>query len=120
MKPTEQPFETKGHDLSGSASLEFHDSETINSFTSLIPGMDASRFDPVALKIFLSGETPLITLYAIDKLKMDTNKMMADEMPVRKFKSPISWPELFRFVKSFDLVVNDGRYNLENMRVENR
>jgi|SRR5688572_13402419 len=120
MEPKTQPFETRGHDLTGAASLEFHDNESMESFTSLIPGMDASRFDPVALKIFLSGETPMITLYALDKANVDKKNFPEDKLPVRKFKSPISWKELFKYVKSFDLVVHDGNFNIEDMWVENR
>ncbi|MDQ3051917.1 MAG: hypothetical protein M3Q95_13615 [Bacteroidota bacterium] len=117
MEHQSQPFETEGHDLTGAASLEFHDNQSMNSFTSLIPGMDPTRFDPVALKIYLSGETPLITLYAKDK---DAAGLPDDKIQVRKFKAPISWPELFRFVKSFDLVLHDGKYPIEDMRVDRK
>jgi len=120
MEQKAQPFETKGHDLTGAASLEFHDKESMNSFTSLIPGMDSSRFDPIALKIYLSGETPMITIYALDKATVDKSNIPQDKFPVRKFKSPISWKELFRNVKSFDLVVHDGNFDIGDLWVENR
>ena len=118
MEKTSQPFETQGHDLTGNASLEFHDNESISSFVSLIPGMDSSRFEPVALKIFISGDTPLITLYA--RLIDTAEKNNGDKIPVRKFKSPISWNELFKFVKSFDLIVHDGAINFEDMEVDRK
>jgi len=120
MEQKTQPFETRGHDLTGAASLEFHDKESMQSFIAMVPGMDATQFEPVALKIFLSGETPLITLYALDKATVDKNKVPENKLPVRKFKAPISWKELFRYVKSFDLVVHDGKFNIEDMWVENR
>ena len=120
MKNQSQPFETRGHDHSGNASLEFHDNETIQSFASLIPGMDISRFKPVALKIFLSVEIPMITLYALDKDTVNKSNVPEDKQPVRKFKAPISMPELFRFIKHFDVIVYDGEFNLENMWVENK
>ena len=88
MEKQNQPFETRGHDLTGSSSLEFHDQESIRSFTSLVPGMDVTRFEPVALKIFLSGETPIITLYAFDRATVDKNNLPEGKLPVRKFKSP--------------------------------
>ena len=120
MEQINQPFETRGHDLTGAASLEFHDQKSIKSFASLVPGMDTTRFEPVALKIFLSGETPIITLYAIDQATVDKSSLPEGKLPVRKFKSPISWKELFTYVKSFDLVVHNGKINFEEMWVENR
>jgi hypothetical protein len=120
MEPKTQPFETKGHDLTGAASLEFNEKESMKSFISMIPGMDIDQFDPVALKIFLSGETPMITLYAIDKVTIPKNNYPEDKLPVRKFKAPVSLKELFRFVKSFDLVVHEGNFDIDNMWVENR
>lgn len=118
MEHKTQPFETAGHDLTGAASLEFHEHENIQSFTSLIPGMDIARFDPVALKIYLTGETPIITLYAHPK---DGNEKDENgKTPVRKFKVPISWIDLFKFVKSFDLVLHDGKYEIENMIVDRK
>ncbi len=119
MEKTSQPFETQGHDLTGNASLEFYDNESISSFVSLIPGMDINRFEPVALKIFISGETPLITLYA-KIIDADEKAVLDNKVMVRKFKSPISWKELFKFVKSFDLVVHNGNYNLEEIEVDRK
>ena len=119
MKKDSQPFETQGHDMTGNASLEFHDNATLDSFVSLIPGMDSGRFEPVALKIFLSGETPLITLYA--RVLDEADKPgFENKIPVRKFKSPVSWNELFRFVKSFDLIVHDGSIDFEDMEVDRK
>src|SRR5688572_16386826 len=111
MEKLTQPFETEGHDLSGMASLEFNDQETITSFVSMIPGMDLNRFEPVAMKLFVTEEAPVLTLYA--KLKEDTTSKSKDgKVPVRKFKTSLQWPDLFKFVKYFDLVVHDGKFNL--------
>jgi len=118
MEQMPQPFETRGHDLTGNASLEFNDLATMHSFADLIPGMDMERFDPVALKIFISGETPLITLYA--KQKNDNSSSGGEKVPVRKYKSPITWNELFKLVKSFDIVVHDGNFNIADMEVDRK
>jgi hypothetical protein len=119
MEQKIQPFETEGHDLSGYASLEFYENENMNSLAMLIPGMELDRFEPVALKIFLTGENPLITLYALEKNGQHSD-MDKDKLPVKKFKAPISWIELFKYVKRFDLVVNNGKYNIEDFRVINK
>ncbi|MEO5643915.1 MAG: hypothetical protein ABIQ40_03360 [Bacteroidia bacterium] len=115
-----EPFETRGHDLSGSASLEFYDSDNFQSFASRALGYDADRFDPVALKIFISGEHPVVTLYALDKSAHEKENTPKDKLPVHKFKVRITWPEIFKFVKSFDLVVSDGNYDIKDMLVENK
>lgn len=118
MEQKSQPFETQGHDLTGAASLEFHNNQDMESFTSLIPGLDMDRFDPVAIKIFLTGEAPLITIYATEKNGRIKSDWPEGKIPVRKFKTPITWPELFRFVKSFDLVLHDGNFDIEKMKVD--
>jgi hypothetical protein len=117
MKRNIQPFETKGHDLAGNASLEFHENESLQSFVSLIPGLDFTRFEPVALKIFVSGDVPLIILYArrIEPSFSDMGTVL-----VRKFKVPVTWNDLFRFVKSFDLIVHNGTINFEDMEMDRK
>ena len=119
MKNNIEPFETRGHDLSGSASLEFYDMDNFQSFAARALGYDPDRFDPVALKIFISGEHPIVTLYAVDKSAQEKNDFPKDKLPVKKFKVIITWPEIFKFVKSFDLVVSDGAYNIKDMLVQN-
>jgi len=118
MEKITQPFETHGHDLTGSASLEFHDTETIQSFSALIPGMDINRFDPVAIKIFFSGDTPIVTLYAFDKEAGKKESFPEGKIPVRKFKTSVAWPDLFKCIKSFDLVMHDGKYNIEDIKID--
>jgi hypothetical protein len=113
-----EPFETRGHDLSGSASLEFYDMDNFQSFASRALGYDPDRFDPVALKIFIQGENPIVTLYAVDKSAQEKNTIPKDKLPVKKFKVRITWPDIFKFVKSFDLVVSDGSYDIKDMVVE--
>ena len=115
-----EPFETRGHDLSGSASLEFYDVDNFQSFASRALGYDPDRFDPVALKIFISGANPIVTLYAVDKSAQEKNIAPKDKLPVQKFKVRINWPDIFKFVKSFDLVVSDGTYDIKDMLVEKK
>ena len=120
MKNNIEPFETRGHDLSGSASLEFYDADNFRTFASKAFGYDADRFDPVALKLFISGEHPVITLYALDKSTQEKDNYPKDKLPVKKFKVEVTWPEIFKYVKSFDLVVSDGIYDIKDMLVENK
>ena len=120
MKNNIEPFETRGHDLSGSASLEFYNLDNFQSFAARAMDYDPDRFDPVALKLFVSGENPVITLYAVDKSAQEKNSTPKDKLPVKKFKVRITWPEIFKFIKRFDLVVSDGNYDIKDILVENK
>ncbi len=119
MKQSPQRFETTGHDLAGHASLEFHEHESMHSFVSLIPGLDFTRFEPVALKIFVSGDKPLIILYARLINPRDEHRIDG-KVPVRKFKVPVTWQDLFKYVKSFDLIVHAGSFNIEDMEMDRK
>lgn len=120
MKPITQPFETFEHDMTGYASLDLTSGDSFNLFLSRTANYDADRFDPVALKIFIEGRSPVVTLFAVDKSKQETNGYPKEKLPVKKFKMEISWPELFSFVKRFDLVVTTGSYDISDMLVINK
>jgi hypothetical protein len=120
MEQKAQPFEKQGHDLTGSASLDFRDGESMKSLLPLIPGLDTSLYEPVAVKIFMSAEMPVVTVYARDLMAPVKLTGHDDPLPVKKFKTSVAWDQLFRFIKSFDLVVHDGKYHLQRIRVINK
>ncbi|MBL7915308.1 MAG: hypothetical protein BWY67_00034 [Bacteroidetes bacterium ADurb.Bin397] len=119
MKNQTQPFETREHDLTGSASMDFYDDTSVSLFDTVVPGLDTNRFEPVALKLYVSGSKPILTVYALDNEapKSDSD---SDETRVRKFKVPISWTKLFRFVKSLNLVVHNKKINMEDLIVDRK
>ena len=121
MRTKQNPVETRGHDLSGTASLEFYGRDNFRDFAARALDYDPDRFDPVALKIFIKGEKPVVTLYALDKSKQEERgSFPKKKLPVKKFKVRITWPELFDHIKSFDLVVSDHAYDLADMLVLNK
>ena len=119
MKDIKQPFETSGHDLTGHASLDLRDDINLKSLVSIFPGMDINNFEPVALKLFVSGEGLLFTLYA-KPLNINESSSDGGKLPVRKFKVPLPLSDLFKYVKSFDLVVHEGKFDLSDMEVDRK
>lgn len=121
MKPQvkEQPFETAGHDFSGKASLDLHDLQAFNTFLASIAEYDPDRYDPVALKVYIADNHPVVTLYVLDKNAQESGEHPKDKLPVRKLHLQLMWGELFSFIKSFDVVVTPGTYDIEDMLVIN-
>jgi hypothetical protein len=120
MELNEQPFETEEHDLAGKAALDLTGTDSFQAFLARTANYDPDRFDPVALKLYVEGRNPVLTLYAVDKSKQEQSNYPKDKLPVKKFKLAISWPELFGFVKRFELVVSFGSYDINNMLVINK
>jgi hypothetical protein len=116
-----QPFETQGHDLSGHASLNFHDRENFNTFASKIAGYNPDRFDPVALKIFVEKNEVIVTLYALDKSAQEQSTVFPeDKLPVRKFKLVMNWTKFLSHIRQFDMIVSDGSFDLKDMVIINK
>ena len=121
MKPQikEQPFETEGHDFSGMASLDLHDAPEFYTFLSSVAEYDPDRYDPVALKIYITENHPTVTLFVVDKTAQEQGTYPKDKLPVRKLKLQLLWGELFSFIRRFDLVVSPGSYDIKDMLVIN-
>lgn len=117
---TEQPFETEGHDFSGMASLDLHDPQGFYDFLSRNANYDADRYEPIALKIFVSENQPTVTLFVLDKNAQEQNIYPKDKLPTRKLKLHLTWQEVFTFVRRFDLVVTNGAHNIADMVVINK
>jgi hypothetical protein len=122
MKPQlikEQPFETQGHDFSGMASLDLHDTDAFYTFLASVAEYDPDRYDPVALKVYIAENHPSVTLYVVDKNAQETGTYPKDKLPVRKLHLQLMWGELFSFIRRFDLVVTPKTYDVQDMLVIN-
>lgn len=120
MKPqAQQPFETRGHDFSGMASLDLHDQQAFYAFLSSVAEYDPDRYDPVALKIYITENHPSITLFVVDKNVQEAGDYPKGKLPVRKLHLQLQWGELFSFIRRFDLVVSSGTYDVKDMLVIN-
>jgi hypothetical protein len=118
-QPNAQPFETEEHDFSGMASLDLHDHQAFYTFLASIAEYDPDRYDPVALKVYVAGNQPSVTLFVLDKNAQETNEYPKDKLPVRKLHLQLMWGELFSFIRSFSLVVTPGSYDVKDMLVIN-
>ena len=115
-----QPFETKEHDLTGSASIDFYDNDDFNSFASSLLDYNPNRIDPIALKVFVQNGEPLITLFALDTFKQEQSNYPSDKLPVKKFRLSLSWDDFFKHVKRFDFTVTNEAFDLKDMLVINK
>ena len=120
MKKKSSHFETRGHDLTGFASVELYEKD-FNLLGCRLANYNPDRFDAVALKVFVKAGNPLVTLFALDKYKQkQSSTYPKNKLPVKKFKINIEWRDLIPLVKQFDFVVSNGKYDLANMLVENK
>jgi len=81
----------------GSA-LNFRDLSVMELFCKIIPGMDASRYDPVEIKISLEGDLPLVTLFAKDKSESEKQNSTPKQQ-IKEFNTSIHWNDFFKVVR---------------------
>jgi hypothetical protein len=121
MKKKSKPFETNFHSLNGNAAMDLHRKEDFNALAvKLIEGYNPDRFDAVALRFFVQKDSPIVTLYAVDKYKQEDGKYPKDKLPVKKFKLKLSFDEFLRHIKRFDLTVSNDAYDIEDILVMNK
>lgn len=114
------PFETRAHDLTGSASVDFYDKDDFNSFAAGLAKYNPNRFEPVAMRVFVQKGAPIVTLYALDTHKQELSDYPADKLPVKKFKLKMSWEDFFMHVKKFDFTVSNEAFDLQDILVTNK
>jgi len=116
-----QPFETEAHLLTGKSAMDLFGKEDLNSLaTKLIPAYNPDRFDATALRMFVQKGEPVITLFAVDKLKQDENNYPKNKVPVKKFKIRISFNDFIRHFKRFDVTLTNDAYDIPDMLVLNK
>jgi hypothetical protein len=111
------PSETRYDDLIGVVSVNLPEGEDLNHVASKIAIYDPTRFEAVALRVFIQN-MPIVTLYAIDKQMQqrtdDNGKLM-----VHKFKMEMSFEELFSKFRNINFTLVTGEHHIENMEVIN-
>ena len=110
------PKETRYNDLVGVVSINLEDTRDFNSLGASLAGYSPSRFQAIALRVYMEN-TPIITVYAIDKDKKIPDR---GRVPVHKFKIEMSLDELFYRIKNINFTVTEGDYDIENMEVVNK
>jgi hypothetical protein len=116
-----QPFETEAHLLTGKSAMDLFSKEDLNSLAAkLIPNYNPDRFDATALRIFVQKGEPIVTFFAVDKLKQEENNYPKNKVPVKKFKIPISFNIFKKYFKRFDVTLSNDAYDIGDMLVVNK
>jgi len=119
---TEFPFETKNHSLTGHAAIDLlNEDEDLNSLAArLIDDYNPDRFDATVIRLFVQDNQPVITVYAVDKLRQEQNNYPHDRLPVKKFKMKLSFGEFLNHIKGFDFTVSNEAYDVKDILIENK
>lgn len=112
------PKETRFTYLNGIVSINLNDKQNFNDLGAELTGYNTERFEAVALRVFIEN-TPLVTVYAIDKFKQ-VKPDFKGKLPVHKFKKEMSFDELFYKLKNVNFTVTTGEYDIEDMEVVNK
>lgn len=109
--------ETRYDDLVGVVAINLDEHKNFNSIAASIGAYDPSRFEAVALRVFIQ-HTPVVTLYAKEKEAIqDVNAK--NKLQVHKFKKEMSFEELFSKFRKLNFTVTAGEYDIDNMEVVN-
>jgi hypothetical protein len=116
-----QPFDSRSHSVAGRAAMDFYLKDDLNSLASkLIENYNPDRFDATALRFFIQKGAPVITLFAVDKLKQEQNNYPKDKLPVKKFKLNLAFDDFLRHIRRFDLTVTNDAYDINDMLLINK
>lgn len=119
MQKKHQPFETRQHDVTGYAALDFGEGG-FNSFACAFANYSPDRFEPVTLKISLEGGSFTLTLYALDKMKQAAATISKKKLPVKKFKMMMKAAAFAQLIYRFAASLSYEKFNIEDMRVINK
>jgi hypothetical protein len=116
-----QPFETDAHLLTGKSAMDLFRKEDLNSLAAkLIPNYNPDRFDASALRLFVQRSAPVVTFFAVDKLKQEENNYPHQKLPVKKFKVRVTFDDFIRLFKRFDVTLTNDAYDIQDMLVMNK
>jgi hypothetical protein len=116
-----QPFETDAHLLTGKSAMDLFRKEDLNALaTRMIPNYNPDRFDASALRFFIQKGLPVITLFAVDKMKQEQDNYPQNKLPIKKFKIRLSFEQFIRHFKRFDTTLTTGAYDIDDMLVINK
>jgi len=108
-------------DLGGAMSVEFNPDRSFNDYCAThIENYNPDRFEVLAVR-FYHGKETVITVYAIDKNRLEGTTFDKDKMPVKKFKLNLVFlKDILLFVKECNFTLTTGHYPLEDMMVINK
>ena len=107
--------ETRYDDLSGTMSVNFRENESFEKFVSRVAGVDLSRYQPVAMRLYVDKEA-ILTVYATD-LTQTPPAENNGKLRVKKFKINVSLEELFNSFRQLDFTLLKEGYVVDNFEV---
>lgn len=112
------PHEFRYNEAAGVIGIHLDDNKDFNKLASEIAGFDTSRFEAIALKVYISNQ-PVVTIYAVD---LERRRKHPDnpKIPVHKFKKEMSLDDLFYHLKHVNFTVTSGDIDIEDMEVINK
>ncbi|ULQ50963.1 hypothetical protein [Flavihumibacter fluvii] len=109
-------------DLTGEISLTLKEGRTLHElFAQYVFDYTPERFEPCAFRLLL-GKENVLTLYAVDGLKITGNKKInSDKIPVKKFKiSGVPFNEVVEYFGELNFTVTANNFPIETMEVTNK
>jgi hypothetical protein len=108
-------------DLGGAISVRFKPGSTFSDYcVAHIENFDLNRFEILAVRFYYAKET-IITVYAIDKNRLEGSNFNKNKLPVKKFK--LAFPflkDILPFIEECNFTLTTGHYPLEDMEVINK
>ena len=108
-------------DLGGAMSVKFKTGSAFDEYCQKnIDNYNPDRFEILAIRFYYGKET-FITLYAIDKDRIEGENHDPSKMPVKKFKVKTDFiKEFLPFVEECNFTLTTGNYPLSDMEVINK
>ena len=108
-------------DLGGAMSIKFKKGSSFDEYCrNNIENYNPDRFEVLAIRLYYGKETN-ITLYAIDKDRMEGDNFKKDKIPVKKFKLNISFLQsILSFIDECNFTLTTGNYPISDMEVINK
>jgi hypothetical protein len=108
-------------DLAGALSVKLKPGQALNDyFEKHIPEYNPDRFEVLAIRFFYGTESA-VTLYAIDKSRLEGTNFSKDKIPVKKFKlDPNFLNDILPMVEEYNFTLTTGNYPLVDMEVINK
>lgn len=113
--------ETQYEDLTGTVSLDFHNSMNrgFKSYASTL-GIETSKFPPIGLKFSFGGEDDFcLDIFCIDNQnKEEFAKMNNGKIPIVKKSIKTTFADFLKNIKGFQIVLetaSDNKFKLTNL-----
>jgi hypothetical protein len=108
-------------DLSGALSVKFRNNFSLEQFCAEnLDNFNPDRFEVLAIRLYF-GQEPYVTMYAIDKDRIEGGNFDKKKIPVKKIKTDLAFlQKLLPLVDNINFTVSTGNFALEDMEVYNK